>query len=358
MTHSTPRLSDKLIRLTECKEYIVSHDVGIREAMGRLNTSRFQFQLVVGPDGQLLGTITDGDVRRAILRGVDLDQPVTECMHTETVLGKAGRADENAALLTSVPITFLPVVDEGRRVVEVLVAADKKAPAGTALIMAGGYGTRLGERTRTTPKPLLHVAEKPILGHLLDDLEANDFDEIIVSTHYLSDQIKAFVDARENSARIRILHEPEPLGTAGAIGCLPDPTGQPLLVVNGDLVTSTNYRALRDFHFRHGDEATLAVARFELEIPFGVVRHDDDGKFLGIDEKPMAKHFVAAGIYFLSPEFCALVPENKPMDMPDLLNLGRGIGLRIGLFPIHEYWIDVGRPDDLDAADTSHQRKA
>lgn len=347
-----------MIRLVDFEAHMCGPETEIRDVMEQINIVPHQFQLVADGDGRLLGTVTDGDIRRAILRGTDLGQPVSACMHTEMVTGRLGQVEENKALLRSAPVKFLPVLDDQRRVVEVLLAADEPERVGAALVMAGGFGVRLGERTRATPKPLLSVAEKPILERVLSALEAGGFRDVFVSTHYLPEQIADFLEQRDGVARVTTIHEAKPLGTAGAIGCLPEPLRGPLLVMNGDVITSTDFVAMRDFHFRHGGDATIAVAQYEAKIPYGVVRYDDDGQFLGIDEKPMTKHFVAAGIYFLSPEFCALVPRNKPMDMPDLLNLGRGIGLRVGLFPIHEYWIDVGRPDDLDAADTSHQRKA
>ena len=217
--------------------------------------------------------------------------------------------------------------------------------------MAGGLGSRLGERTRITPKPLLPVAGRPILDHVLQNLELAGIGRICVSVHHLADQIECFVAERENRASIAVVHESRQLGTAGAIGLLDSEVRlDSLLVVNGDVITGIDYGALHDFHERHGFDATVAVAHHEVEIPFGVIRYSADGLLDQIDEKPKIKNFVAAGVYYLSPTYLALVKADEQIDMPTLLNRGKEIGLKAGLVPIHEYWTDVGRPDDLRAA--------
>ena len=221
--------------------------------------------------------------------------------------------------------------------------------------MAGGFGRRLGERTLKTPKPLLPVGGRPVLDHLLERLEKAGIGNIHISLHYYADKIRSYIAARDNKAKFSFVEEETPLGTAGALARLLPRPSAPVLVMNGDVLTNVDFGALHDFHIRHGFDATVGVARYEVEVPFGVVRYGDDGLFAGIDEKPLISSFIAAGIYYLSPEFVALVPNNRPMDMPELLNLGRGIGLRIGVFPIHEYWTDIGRPDDLERAEDCHR---
>jgi NDP-sugar pyrophosphorylase family protein len=322
--------------------------------MVRLNTSRYLFQLVCDAGPRLHGTVTDGDIRRALLRGASLDAPVEVCMQKEFLAGRAGADRENQLLLRAGRrrVAFLPVLDGDGRLVEVLVRDIGEGAIARALVMAGGFGRRLGARTQSVPKPLLPVGGRPILDHVLEALEDAGIAEIHVSLHYLAHQIRAFVGQRANRARVQFIEEETPLGTVGAAGRL-DGGGKPgpLLIINGDVITRTDFAALRDFHVRHGLDGTIGVARHEIEVPFGVVRYGEDGLFAGIDEKPRISNFIAAGIYYLSPEFVALVPGDRPMDMPELLNLGKKIGLRIGLFPIHEYWTDVGRPDDLAAAE-------
>jgi len=342
-----------VIRLKDLSEVVRAPDVPTSDVLTGLNSSKYLFFCVVQNDGKLLGTITDGDIRRAMLDGATVRDPASRCMHRDAVTGVLGDDAENERRLRRVP--FLPILDKSGILVEVLIPAPAAPGLRTALVMAGGLGKRLGERTQSTPKPLLPIGEKPILEHILHDLEVSGVREIYISVHYLADQIETFVSGRENIAEIEFLHEDEMLGTAGALGLLPSKPANPILVVNGDLITRVDFSALNEFHRRHNYDATIAVAQHEIEIPYGVVQRDDNGMFLGIVEKPLTRHFVAAGIYYLSPEFLALVPEGRAIDMPDLLNSGREIGLRIGLFPIHEYWRDIGQPRDFEEASRDYE---
>lgn len=347
-----------MIRITDVSGHACEPETAVREAVRQLDQSPYLFQIIVDPDRRLIGTLTDGDVRRAMLRGVDLDAPVRAAMNTAPVSGRAGEDDANLEKLGGLGLAepFLPILDQDGAVCEILIAAAAPEIGMHALVMAGGPGRRLGERTRTVPKPLLPVGGKPILEHVLTRLENAGIADITISVHYLAEQIEDFLARREGSARVIALREDRPLGTAGALGQIPDlPSNTNVLVVNGDIVTQVDFAAMRDFHDRHGYDGTIAVIRHDTNIQFGVVRHGDDGVFERIDEKPVLSHFVAAGVYLLSPAFSGLIAQDRAMDMNELLNLGREVGLRIGLFPIHEYWIDVGRPDDLDRAVQDHE---
>lgn len=347
--------------LTDFAAYCCPPDMPIRQVLARLNATEYVFQMVRDEGGRLIGTVTDGDIRRAILAGATLDDRAEVCMYRDPATGRAaatgddaGNDDENRAKLRTLGLhAFLPLVDGEGRVHAVLIGGPRHHEIKTALVMAGGMGKRLGARTRTTPKPLIEVAGKPILEHVLARLEAGGVLDIHISVHYLADQVRAFVARRNSLAAIHIVAEEAPLGTAGALGQLALPRAQAVLVVNGDLITGADFAALGDFHERHGYDATVGVARHETEIPYGVIHQDADGLFERIDEKPSVSHFVAAGVYYLAPEFIGLIPRDRPIDMPELLNRGREIGLKIGLFPIHEYWKDVGRPADLQAANHS-----
>ncbi len=347
--HSQSRILDRF------EEFVSPVSLALRDVMARITSHRDLFQVVVDTAGRVVGTVTDGDIRRALLAGHSLDEPIERCMARHPLLGRIGDDDGNRRALdklrTNSPhAIFLPVVDDDGRLQHILLGSpDDHAPP-VALVMAGGFGRRLAERTRETPKPLLTVGDRPILEHILRQLEGTGFRRIYISVHYLADQIVRFVETRDSLADITCLHDGSPRGTAGAIAGLPDQPEGSVVVLNGDLITNVDFGALVQFHNRNDADATLAVAQHEFEVPYGVVRHGSDGQFHGIDEKPTVRHFVSAGIYCLSREICALVPNDRPMDMPDLINRGREIGLKVGLFPIHEYWTDIGRPADLDEA--------
>lgn len=322
-----------------------------RDVLERLNRSPGRFQIVVDDHGKLLGTVTDGDVRRNLLAGGTLETPVTEYMNKSPAVGRPGRDVDNRALVGR--WHFVPVLDDSGTLLHVLVRASDVARIGRALIMAGGFGKRLGERTQSCPKPMLAVGDRPMLEHVLQLIEAANVDVIYIAVHYLREQIENYIASRPNKCQIEFLVEDEPLGTAGILGRLRD-LDVPLLVVNADVMTRTDLLALQSFHFAHGHDGTVGVANYQVDVPFGVVRHDDKGLFRMIEEKPKLNFFVAAGIYYLSPQILALAPTSGPMDMPELLTQAHDVGLKIGLFPIHEYWLDVGRPADLQAAHLEH----
>ncbi len=338
--------------------FLCSPESEIRDVMALFNQVEDHFILVMDGDRRLLGTVTDGDLRRALLRSdITTAHPVTDCMHKSPLTGAVDQHEKNEATLWEINSStpFLPVVDKEGRVTEVLVGSKIESRLSTALVLAGGLGKRLGEKTRNTPKPLLAIGEKPILGHTLDHLERAGIKKIYIAVHYLAEQIAEFVSNRDNKAEIFLLHEEAALGTAGSISLLPEDMNDHFLVINGDVMTRVDFELLETMHRRNENDATIAVAQHEVEIPYGIIQHTDDGQFLGIREKPMLNHFVAAGIYYLSPVFKSLVPKNINMDMPELLNAGRTFELKIGLFPMHEYWADIGQPKDFEAAQRDHE---
>ena len=336
-------------------DHLVRPDTKVRAVLELFNRAVHQLCLVVDDDGHLLGTVTDGDIRRGILQGVTPDDAVERCMHRSPRAGRTDQPLDHARLMKGLP--FLPLVDRGSRVAAVLIPSEYPSGFSEAIVMVGGLGQRLGALTENVPKPLLPVGGKPILEHILDNLEAAGISRVWLAVNHLADQFKEFAEKRANTAEIRFLCEPMKMGTAGALGLLPEPPEGPVLVLNGDVLTQVNLTALDAFHQAHHLDATVAVAHHQIHVPFGVVHHDQHGLFTGIEEKPVLTHFVAAGIYCLSPRIISLVPRNQRKDMPDVLNEAHKAGLRLGLFPIHEYWADVGYPQDLQAADAYHRAK-
>ncbi len=324
--------------------------------MERFNRLTHQYVIVLDANRKPIGTITDGDIRRAILAGAKLDASVVDIMNERPFIAQIEEVESATRILDG--YEFVPMVDKAGVLREIWRSGQTKSRIGAALIMAGGKGRRLGEITKNQPKPLVKVGDKPILGHILDWLETGGVPRVSVSTHYLSDHIQDFLDKRAGTVRPTIIEEQESLGTAGALAQLPEPVPGPILMINGDVLTKLDVEAFDDFHHAHGYDCTIAVSPYEISVPFGVTKQDENGVFAGIDEKPTYTYFVAAGIYLLENTFCHLVPPNTRMDMPDLINLGRNAGLKVGMFPIHEYWIDVGRPDDLRNAERDHSENA
>jgi len=346
-----------ITRLTKFDELTTRDTADLSEVLARIDQSvPYLFQIVISADGKVLGTVTDGDLRRALLRGQSLQSPVPTAMRETPIVGRIGEDKANRILAQR--LRFLPVVDEANRLDHILFARVAKLPLRRALVMAGGFGRRLGELTRDVPKPLLEVGGRPILDRVLEQLESAGVQLIHISTHYKAEQIESFIRARTNKAEVRTIREETPLGTAGILSCLANEIDEAVLILNGDVISQVDFGVLHDFHTRHGYDGTVAVTNHEIQIPFGVIKQTPDGQFLGIDEKPRMSHFVASGIYYLSPEFVALTPRDRPVDMPEVITTGSQAGLRIGLFPIHEYWKDVGRPADLSDAQNDYNPKS
>ena len=326
----------------------------MKAVLSRINATKGLFQIVVDETGVFVGTITDGDIRRAILTGTGLSDAASQCVFRDAIVARSSESNQEiSGKLDSLDHArpHVPVLDADGRVTSIafheFVANDKLF----GLVMAGGRGTRLGGRTAKTPKPLLHVGGKSILLRVLQTLDAASIDQIFISAHYLADQIEEFAANWDGTAELSVLLEEKPLGTAGSLGLIPESIKCPALVVNADVLTNLDIRGMATYHKRHDNDATIAVANHEFVIPYGVIEQTEDGLFNGIQEKPRISNFVASGIYILEPAFRELVVDNQRLDMPELLKRGKKLGLRIGLYPVHEYWTDIGHPDQLDAAE-------
>lgn len=340
---------------TDIKRHCCPPETSIREVLERMNgLAPHVFMVVCDDQGVIQGTVTDGDIRRGILAGNTIDNPISACMFTDFKTVPFGGKIPKRRLRA---FEFLPLVDESHRLKALAIWQEG---AGNeirhCMIMAGGYGKRLAPLTATVPKPLVKLGDRPILAHILDGLEAANIAHAYLSVHYLSEQFEEFTKNWQGEIDLELIHEREKLGTAGALGLLPKMPDAPILVINGDVLTDTNYQALKDFHDAHDYDATIGVTVHDTEIPFGIIRQQEDGTLDNIEEKPVLTHFVAAGIYYLAPEILKMVPEKQSIDMPDLLNQAAAAGKKIGLFPIHEYWRDIGRPADLQAAGIDIQR--
>lgn len=331
----------------------VPESATLREAVAALERNHQGVIIVADARRKAVGLLTDGDVRRLVLRNVPLDQPAREHVNANFLFWPAGAPREGAlAVLRQRHIRHLPVLDAEGCVVDVILldAVSFQTFDNEVVIMAGGLGTRLRPYTETCPKPMLEVAGKPMLEHILENLLGQGFTRFCLCLNYLGDRIAGyFGDGARWGARIRYVREEKRLGTAGALALLDPPPVRPFLVVNGDVLTRVSYRHFLEFHHRHRAAATVAVRSYEIQLPYAVVEVEEH-RVAALVEKPVKTWLVNAGIYCLNPELIALVPRGEPLDMPDLLERARQAGHVIAAFPVHEEWLDVGRPDDYRAA--------
>jgi dTDP-glucose pyrophosphorylase len=326
----------------------------IQDAIQNLDESGLQIVLVVSEDRRLQGTITDGDVRRALLRGRTLQSRVEEIMFRTPMVATPELGRELVAhLMRANKFHQMPVVDDDHRVVglhvwdQIFTPTQRENPV---VVMAGGQGKRLRPYTQDCPKPMLRVAGKPMLEHIVERARGEGFSRFVLSVHYLREVIEEyFGDGGRWQVRIEYQRESRPLGTAGALALLEPRPALPLLVTNGDVLTDISYADMLDFHVHHGAVATMAVRQHEWQHPFGVVRTDGIN-IVGLEEKPVHRTYVNAGIYVLEPSALDVLEKHEPCDMPTLFQRLQQAGKATIAYPMHEPWLDVGRPDDLERA--------
>ncbi len=339
--------------------YKTTLDQSLRNAVERMNEVNERIQMIVDTDSKLVGVLTDGDIRRSLLRGVTMDSPVRDAACLDPTVGSYTDIDAANALWRQAKgkLRFLPLVDNAQVLCGLMVPATETTIIRQAAIMAGGYGSRLGSFTKDKPKPLVEVGGRPILDHILTRLESGGISKVFVCVHHLAESISNFVGSRSNSADVRTILENTKLGTAGPLAKLAgsvDYASGPLLVLNGDVITNVDIRQIGHFHVEHGNDVTIGAAVHRFRIPYGVIHHDEDGRFVEVEEKPLVENFISAGVYVFNRQVLDLIEEDQQMDMPHLLNLTQKAGFRIGLFPIHEFWADIGQPQDIETTN-QHQ---
>lgn len=328
----------------------------LQEAIAVLDKGALRIVMVVDEHRKLLGTLTDGDVRRALLRHQPLSTPVSDVMCSTPCVAQLDWSREHClSVMESASLLQLPVVDSVHRVIglESLHALlESRVLNNPVFLMAGGFGTRLHPLTNDCPKPLLKVGDKPILELILQSFIDAGFHRFFISTHYLPEMIRSyFGNGQRWGVSIDYVYEDEPLGTGGALGLLPhSEINLPVIMMNGDLLTRVNYRELLEFHQQHENVATMCVREYEHQVPYGVIQSDDGHRIAAMVEKPVQRFFVNAGIYVLSPELVSSVKSGVRVDMPTLLEIEIASGKDVVMFPVHEYWLDIGRMEDFNRA--------
>jgi len=343
---------------------LIQPDASVREAIEAIDRGAAGIALLVDEGRHLIGTITDGDVRRAILDGVDQDAPATTLLEYRpeerrrpTVAPvQAGRL-ELLHLMQSRDVRHVPLLDDEGRVVDLVLLSeliDQPESPLSAVIMAGGYGARLRPLTEDVPKPMLPVGGRPLMERIIEQLRAAGIRRVNVATHYKPEIItEHFGDGCQFGVQIDYINEEQPLGTAGALGLMQTPQ-EPLLVINGDILTRVDFQAMLAYHQEHEAVMTVAVRKYDLNVPYGVI--ESDGIFIrGLVEKPLFSFFVNAGIYLLEPAVYRYIPNGQRFDMTDLIHRLLDEGLLVASFPIFEYWLDIGEHVDYKQAQKDMQ---
>jgi dTDP-glucose pyrophosphorylase/CBS domain-containing protein len=337
------------------KNTFISPNSSLEDAIKALDDTGIGILLVVNDQNKLEGTITDGDIRRGLLNHKSMQAPVTKIMNFRPKV-----ADEkwsNAHIrnfMDAYSLLHMPIVDSNLNVTGLTSLKEltkKKRHLNPVFLMAGGFGERLKSLTNNCPKPMLRIGSKPMLEHIMQRFIDVGFYRFYISTHYMHEVIKNhFGDGEKWGVEIKYVHESKPLGTAGALGLLPkNEIDDPLFMINGDVLSNVDLLSFLNFHTERNEAATMGVRKYEYQVPFGVIS-TDGANVKSIDEKPSYSCFVNAGMYILCPDLVKNVSTNIKIDMPTLLKSEIGKGNNVAMFPLHESWLDVGRPEDFKRA--------
>jgi dTDP-glucose pyrophosphorylase len=340
--------------MKDWRKTLISPSTSILEAIRIIDVGALQIALVVDEHRRLLGILTDGDIRRAILNGMSMENPVHLIMYRDfTTVNILASREEIIALMKKNDLKQMPIVDENGAIVDLRVIIDlidEPKKDNWVVIMAGGVGARLRPLTDDLPKPLLEVGGKPILETILENFVSFGFRSFFISVNYKSEMIENFCgDGCKWGIEIQYLRENKKMGTAGALSLLPTKPGKPLIIINADVLTNVNIQQLLDFHVEHKAAATMCVQDYHFEVPYGVININQH-RIMGLDEKPVHRFFVNAGIYVLDPAVLDVIPTQESFDMTELFTRLIEQGFETVAFPIREYWMDIGRVEDYKKA--------
>lgn len=341
------------------KDVLIHPQTTILEAMKIIDANTMQFAAVVDRDMILLGTVTDGDIRRGILKGLPLDSAISEVMNTSPIYEHEGRSFiYYKKRMRERKLKQMPVISSENILQRILFSDELELAIkkdNKVVLMVGGLGTRLRPLTETIPKPMLIVGNKPILETIVESFKNYGFTNFVLSVNYKKEMIMDyFQDGSHLGVNIEYIEETKRLGTAGALSLLADKPTEPFFVMNGDLLTKINFEQLLDFHNETDSTATMCVREYEYQIPYGVIETDDH-QLLSIVEKPVHKSFVNAGIYVLNPNAQEHVPNGKFYDMPELYKELMKEKKKVSAFPLREYWLDIGQLDDYEKANGDYK---
>lgn len=344
--------------MKQWKNTVIPEEATIKDAVRTLEHGLLGIAMVVDVKGVLLGTITDGDIRRAILSGTPLSDAALTIMNKHPIVAHVNQdKTEIRNMMSKRHIRQIPVVDDEGRLLSLETTEDTVKPIerpNWVVLMAGGLGSRLQPLTDDCPKPLLKVGGKPLLQTILETLIAQGFRRFYFTVNYKAEMIEQyFGDGSRWDVQIRYIREDKRMGTAGSLSLLPEKPEHPFIVMNGDLLTKVNVKQLLEFHIDHQSMATMCVRDFEFQVPYGVITIDRH-KLVSIQEKPTQQFFVNAGIYVLEPGTLDYIPNGQFYDMPILYESLVANQHNVSVFPIREYWLDIGRMDDYKRANSEY----
>ena len=344
----------------QVSEIKIQAETTIRKALQVIDKGAMKIALVVDENDRLIGSLTDGDIRRGLLQGLGMDDTINGIFNPKPIVASIHDSREKIiGLAISNKVYQIPVIDNTSHVIklaEIDHLLEREKHANSVVFMAGGKGQRLRPLTNDTPKPMLEVGGKPILETMITSLRKNGFNSFYISLNYKGDQIKShFGDGSAFGVKINYLEEKSRMGTAGALSLIREKQTMPVLVMNGDILTKVNFDNLLDFHRQNGAAATMCTREYGMEVPYGVVGLSQSN-IVSIEEKPVQQFFVNAGIYLLNPEVLDLIPENSTIDMTRVFEQLVADKKTILSFPIREYWTDIGKPEDFKRAETDFKK--
>ncbi|MEE2023027.1 nucleotidyltransferase family protein [Alkalimonas mucilaginosa] len=336
------------------KNILIQPSATLRDALSIIDSEALRIALVTDASFNLVGVVTDGDIRRGLLKNLSLSDSVELVMNRKPLTIPSNTPRKEAIqLMQAKGLLAIPVLD-GHQIIGLETLQQfggQSRYQNPVFLMAGGFGTRLRPLTDNCPKPLLKVGNKPILEIVLNSFIKAGFVNFYISTHYMPEMIREyFGDGSKWQVNITYVHEETPLGTGGALGLLPsDLADLPLILMNGDVLTNVDFERVLAFHNKNAASATMCVRDYEYQVPFGVI-NGEGNRIVSMVEKPIQRYFVNAGIYVISPELRKSVQQNQRLDMPTLLEQAIERNREVLMFPIHEYWLDIGRKEDFERA--------
>jgi dTDP-glucose pyrophosphorylase/predicted transcriptional regulator len=343
-----------------CRKILIKSDKSLKFALKQIDQTELQVLIVIDNEEKILGLITDGDIRRAIIKGINLQTPVKNIMTKNPIIMTKKDNKNNALnLMKQHDIRHIPIVDDNNKIVEIYLWKDflkngevifsKKI--NPVIIMAGGKGTRLDPFTKILPKPLIPIDEKPVIEIIMDNFKKYGFNKFIISLNYKGEMIKMYFADNPNTYQVEYIQEKDFLGTIGALSLLKDKLKDAFIVSNCDVVIDENYDDLLNYHIQNNNQITILGINRNINIPYGVLKMKHQcADFDTIIEKPDYHFIINSGVYVLESEVVDLIPINQPTDIPQFLELAKKKGLKIQVYPDNCSWFDIGEWEEYKKA--------